>query len=148
MDAWRVLRWELIGVGQAKLWTWGIKWELTCVCVCLCGVGGTSALISWFKGVDNKQKGWNLRLFLNLPIIASRANLKKLYLTNFWLESPHSHSQIDALDIYHPSKIPNGLEDIDEIVSRCHFLKTSINSSQINSLLALIFLINSILECT
>ena len=48
-----------------------------CLCVSVWGgVGGTSALISWFKGVDNKQKGWNLRLFLNLPIIASRANLK------------------------------------------------------------------------
>ena len=117
-----------------------------CLCVSVWGgVGGTSALISWFKGVDNKQKGWNLRLFLNLPIIASRANLKNYISLIF---SPHSHSQIEALDIYHPSKIPNGLEDIHEIVSRCHFLKTSINSSQINSLLALIFPINSILECT
>ena len=54
-----------------------------------------------------------------------------------------SFSNFEALDIYCPSKISNGLEDIHEIVSICHFFKNSfstiiINSPQINSLLALI----------
>ena len=42
-------------------------------------------------------EGWKSKFFLNL---ASRANLKKSYLTYILMELLHSYVQIEALDVY------------------------------------------------